>query len=214
MEMVGMMAACASTPRKQWLVSRSCRCVTSCVISLACVMAELLARGWVAPHAPDNQRTKTTDWYRTTVAGSAFASAMASKAITRPTAVKAVADFLERVAQVETTSDYLYRVKSVVVFGSYLGTGEYLSDVDLAVTLAPKLDDMDELEDLEEKQRREEEERGRKFPNLVERFAWPQTKVWMFLKGKSRVLQFTDPKNEVVTNGAHKTIYAVATMMK
>ena len=74
-----------------------------------------------------------------TQAGQTFSSATAAKRVTRATAEKALAQFLDRVTEVNHNPYFLAKATRVILFGSMLKPQvERLSDVDLAVELTPK----------------------------------------------------------------------------
>lgn len=111
----------------------------------------LVERGYLEPLEGDRATGQVWAWdagsgrfeevvarlYRTSTKGHALANASAAKPVSRATADKALASFLQRVEHVATDPMNLYVVDRVVLFGSMLDpTRERLSDVDLAVSLA------------------------------------------------------------------------------
>jgi predicted nucleotidyltransferase len=98
-----------------------------------------------------------------------LSSATAAKPVTRATAERALAQFLERVTLVNQDPYFLARVTRVVLFGSMLKPEvERLSDVDLAVELTRKEPDYEQA--LEQNRQRAEElaSIGRCFRNFLE----------------------------------------------
>jgi predicted nucleotidyltransferase len=131
--------------------------------------------------------------WKITQAGMTFSSATAAKRITRATAEEALRQFLARVEQVNSDPYFLGKVTRVVLFGSMLRTEiERLSDVDVAVEVAPKEGDFDRARamNLERVERLATE--GRRFRNFLEQeFCW-YLEVFGFLKGRSRVIALAD----------------------
>ena len=128
-----------------------------------------------------------------TQAGRTFSAATAAKPVRRATAEKALAEFLERVTQVNEDPYFLAEATRVVLFGSMLKPEvERLSDVDLAVELVSKEVDCD-LASLKNRQRAEElADRGRRFRNFLEwEFCW-HWEAFRYLKGRSRVIALAD----------------------
>jgi hypothetical protein len=79
-----------------------------------------------------------------TQAGRTFSVASASRPVTRATAEKALAEFLDRVEQVNRDPYFLGKAIRVVLFGSMLKPEVMrLSDVDVAVELVAKEADFD-----------------------------------------------------------------------
>jgi predicted nucleotidyltransferase len=124
-----------------------------------------------------------------TQAGRTFAAATAAKPVTRATAEKALAQFLERVTQVNEDPYFLAKATRVVLFGSMLKPEiERLSDVDLAVELASKEVDFDRAR-LKNQQRAEElADQGRGFRNFLEWETCWYLEAFRYLKGRSRVI--------------------------
>lgn len=52
---------------------------------------------------------------------------------------------MQRVEKINANDDYLHKVSKVMIFGSYLGTKEYLGDLDVAVQLKKKIKDPTEF---------------------------------------------------------------------
>ena len=124
-----------------------------------------------------------------TQAGRTFSAATAAKAVTRLTAEKALAQFLERVTRVNEDPYFLAKATRVVLFGSMLKPDvERLSDVDLAVELVSKEVDLDRAR-LKNRQRAEElADQGRGFRNFLEWEACWYLESFRYLKGRSRVI--------------------------
>jgi predicted nucleotidyltransferase len=124
-----------------------------------------------------------------TQAGRTFSAATAAKPVRRATAEKGLAEFLERMTQVNENPYLLAEATRVVLFGSMLKPEvERLSDVDLAVELVPKEMDRD-LASLKNRQRAEElADQGRSFRNSLEWAAVWYLEAFRYLKGGSRVI--------------------------
>jgi predicted nucleotidyltransferase len=130
-------------------------------------------------------------------AGQSYSSATAAKPVTRATAERALAQFLERLARVNEDAYFLAKATRVVLFGSVLKPEvERLSDVDLAVELTSKEPDF-ELAQARIQQRAEElANTGRRFRNVVEREDCWYLEAFKYLKGRSRVIALADYKAE------------------
>jgi predicted nucleotidyltransferase len=128
-----------------------------------------------------------------TQAGRTFSAATAAKPVTRATAEKALAEFLERVTQVNEDPYFLAKATRVVLFGSMLKPEvERLSDVDLAVQLVSKEVDFDRAR-LKNQQRAEElADQGRGFRNFLEWEGCWYFEAFRYLKGRSRVISLAD----------------------
>jgi len=123
-----------------------------------------------------------------TVSGNSLGGASAAKSYKRKTAEKALQEFMERVQVVNSNPYYLYKVTKVVLFGSYLTDAPEVNDVDIALEIVPKEEDI-ELRALQLEKRREEAEKsGKRFNSIIEWAGAAQTEVWSFLKSRSRVI--------------------------
>jgi predicted nucleotidyltransferase len=132
-----------------------------------------------------------------TQTGQTFSSATAAKPITRMTAERALAEFLDRVQQVERDPYFLAKVTRVVLFGSMLNPDvKRLSDVDVAVELTPKETDYDRARALNRRRVEQSAREGRKFRNFLEMELWWHRETFQFLKGRSRVIALADYATE------------------
>jgi predicted nucleotidyltransferase len=77
----------------------------------------------------------------------------------------------------------------VVLFGSYIRDAETVNDIDIAVELAPKIDDIELRIKLYAQRRRKCK---RRFRNLTDYLGWPMQEVWLYLKSRSRALSLHD----------------------
>lgn len=131
--------------------------------------------------------------WRVSQAGQTLSSATAAKRVTRATAQKALRQFLDRVEQVNNDPYFLGKVTKVVLFGSILKPEvERLSDVDLAVELAPKEDDFDRARAGNYQRVEELALQGHRFRNFLDREGCWYWEVFGFLKGQSRVIALAD----------------------
>jgi predicted nucleotidyltransferase len=128
-----------------------------------------------------------------TQAGQTFSSATAAQPVTRATAEKALAQFLERVTLVNRDPYFLAKVTRLVLFGSMLKPEVVrLSDVDLAVGLAPKEVDLDLARERNLQRAEELANQGRRFHNFLEWEACWYFETFQYLKGRSRVISLAD----------------------
>jgi hypothetical protein len=156
----------------------------------------------LSPEAADNFLSKLVDLgfirelhkqggdrlFQLTSYGQALANASAAKPIHRKTAECILAQFLERVDMVNDTAKYLYRVNGVVLFGSMLSDVERLGDVDVAISLEPKVSEIVAFEEWSMIRRRAAQAEGRSFPTILEQAYWPITEIYLQIKARSRSL--------------------------
>jgi predicted nucleotidyltransferase len=131
--------------------------------------------------------------WEVTQAGRTLSSATAAKRITRATAEKALQQFLGRVERVNNDPYFLGKVTRAVLFGSMLKPDvERLSDVDLAVEVAPKEADFDHARVKNYERVEELAAQGHRFRNFLEQEGCWYWEVFGFLKGRSRVIALAD----------------------
>lgn len=132
-----------------------------------------------------------------TRAGQSFSSATAAKRVTRATAELALERFLSRVQRVNEDPYFLAKVTRVVLFGSMLKSEvERLSDVDLAVELAPKEPDFGRARSRNFARVEELARQGHRFGNFLKREGCRYWETFGFLKGQDRVISLADYTQE------------------
>jgi DNA-binding MarR family transcriptional regulator len=119
-----------------------------------------------------------------TVKGSALAMASAAKPLQRSTVETRLKELIDRMVHVNASDEFLCGVEEAFVFGSYLGANERLGDLDINLKLYRKDTDGERFVDAS---LRSADASGRHFSNYLERLFWPETKVLLFLKQRSRV---------------------------
>ena len=133
------------------------------------------------------------DGWTVTQAGDTLAVATAARPVSRQTAERALAQFLERVARVNDDPYFLAGVTRVALYGSMLRPEmKRLSDVDLAVQLVAKETDIDRRQEANAERVEQLAIAGRRFGSFVEeQFCW-FLETFRFLKGRSRVISLAD----------------------
>jgi predicted nucleotidyltransferase len=167
-------------------------------------LRELLALGCIARMS---ERTDGKIWYQRTLAGSTLALASAAPPLTRETADRKVAEFLDRVRLVNSGDYYLYRVTKVLVFGSYLSDEERINDVDLAVELIHRERDPQKRFELDRARTSEARARGRQFSNIVADMFWSHDEVLYFLKARARAISLHTTDDAILDQAHSKVIY-------
>jgi len=151
--------------------------------------------------------------WKITQAGMTFSSATAARRITRATAEEALHQFLGRVERVNNDPYFLGKVTRVVLFGSMLKPEvERLSDVDLAVEVAPKDADFDRASVKNYERAEELAAQGHRFRNFLEQECCWYFEVFRFLKGHSRVIALADYAAEkaLVLTVPHRVLLGAA----
>ena len=149
-------------------------------------------------------KTPYAQYWTLTDAGSRLASAYAARPISRKTAEKRLAELIERAKQVNRSDDFAFCVSQIAVVGSYLSDASTMSDVDVVVSLRPRVSDPDAQQTLETKRINASH---RSFSNLVDRIYWPRHEVMFFLKSRSRALQFVGEDRDFLSDCPKRTIF-------
>ena len=126
--------------------------------------------------------------WRNTIKGNALSQASAAKPVSRKTAERLLREFLGRVDNVNNDSQFLYKVNKVVLFGSYLTNEDKLNDIDLAVELKFKEQNLERRKELIHERINEARKNGKIFRSFLEEICWPEIEVRKFLKSGSRTL--------------------------
>jgi DNA-binding MarR family transcriptional regulator len=166
---------------------------------------ELEALGYIEKTTSESNSRRVM--WKNTALGDHFAMSPASKPVTRATAERKIAEFLERVRAVRDNPYYLYRVERVTLFGSILSDKSSLGDVDIAVRLVHKEPDRQKASELDKQRRREASANGRRFNNDVDYLFWPKYEVFLFLKSRSTSLRLCPEDENFLQKCETKVIY-------
>jgi len=151
---------------------------------------------------PDDPR------YELTIKGRALGMARATKPIKRATAERLVAEFLQRVEEVNKTPDLLFWIGEALVFGSFVTGSPTLGDVDIAVMYACRIGPT--LWNSRSKQRvATAQSNGRWFRNLIDKIQWPQREIELRLRKGLGALHIHDLRIEgkFIETLPHRRIY-------
>lgn len=119
------------------------------------------------------RKTPYAKYWELTDAGSRLTTASAGRPISRHTAERKLAELIARAKEVNRNEKFAFIVERIAVIGSYLSDSPVMSDVDVVLSLRPRLTD-------KHAQQRLEAERinasGRSFANYSQRIFWPGKK--------------------------------------
>lgn len=146
------------------------------------VMAALEHEGFVSRAEP--MRGERDEWFELTVKGRALAAASAAKPLRRATVERRQEELVERMVQVNTSDEFLVGIENAYVYGSYLHAAEYLGDLDISLTYYRKETNGERFMELAKRAARDS---GRRFDTYLDFLCWPEQKVLLFLKQRSRV---------------------------
>jgi hypothetical protein len=156
------------------------------------VLNELLARKYI--ERAEALKFEKDDCYTCTQDGAQFAAAMATKPVSRSTADRHIAELMERIRAVNANPEYLLWVSRLIVFGSFLTDRERINDVDVSVVLTRKEQGSDGWVKAVLRRAGQAEAAGRRFSTFTQRLNWSEMEVMLFLRKRSRVLQFALPE--------------------
>jgi hypothetical protein len=145
------------------------------------LLGELIKEGFIVRIPSNDEHSE----YEITDKGREFIRSSASKRITRRTAETAIDGLMTRVQNVNKNPKYLSSVCSVVLFGSYLEDKDRLGDLDVAVQLAPRISNHDELIKATVQYAFDS---GRRFSNCTEEIYWAEHEIYQVLKARKRTI--------------------------
>ncbi len=102
--------------------------------------------------------------------------------------------------------DFLYWIEEVVVFGSILTNKSRLSDIDISIRLAKKLE-AKEFSVAAERRTRLAAANGRSFRNIVDEVYWPEREVLLFVKSRSRAISLIEWNSKWLQEQDHRVLY-------
>jgi predicted nucleotidyltransferase len=172
------------------------------------LLQELERMGYIEPgRVLDRQQL-----WRKTLKGSTLGLASAAKPVTRKTADRIFSQFMDRVKRANSDPYFLIKVKKVVLFGSYLTNTPRVNDVDVAVELTWKEDHGEVLKknkaQLALDRAHEAEKKGRTFSTIIDRLSWPEDKVKLYLKSRSRTLSIHSITDQILDQVEHKVVFS------
>jgi predicted nucleotidyltransferase len=172
------------------------------------LIIELNRRGYIEPIRIYRQK----QFYRKTLKGSTLGLASAAKPVTRKTANRIIAEFMDRVRQVNSDQSFLVKVKKVLVFGSYLTDAIRINDIDVAVELTwkenhPLVLNKDKAQ-LALNLSNIAEKKGKKFSSFIDRLEWPEHEVRLFLKSRSRTLSIHTIHDEILNRVEYSVFFS------
>ncbi|HSS20977.1 MAG TPA: hypothetical protein VLL54_12955 [Pyrinomonadaceae bacterium] len=146
--------------------------------------------------------------YEVTSKGFALGKATAGPPLKRVTAERLVAEFLERVENVNNDPDFLCSIDEVVAFGSFITNDPTPSEIDLAVMYITRVDP-GSWSDLSTQRVESARARGRKFRSTSEEIAWPVKEIEIQLSGRAKALHIRDfnKDREFIESVPHQLIY-------
>lgn len=170
------------------------------------ITSELLELGYIEP----DDRTWYKHYFRLTSKGIRFALATAAKPIRRSSAERVLEELIGRVRNVNQSKLYLYKVTKVGVFGSYLSNQNLMNDVDIALTLEPKISNHKRFQSLIWNKVAQAKKDGRKFANFTDELSWPQIEVMRYLKSRSRIISLQLIDDKVFKATKSKILYDIS----
>lgn len=172
------------------------------------LILELSCLGYIEEAA----RYSDEQHYQRTLAGSTFSLASAAQPLTRKTAQKRLAEFLDRVRAANANEDFVYRVRKVLVFGSYLTEQARINDIDVAIELTLRETDPSKFRAAMEARIREAYKAGRQFSSFIDELEWPDKEVLLFLKSRSRAISLHTTDDPILKQARSRVVFEEETV--
>jgi hypothetical protein len=172
---------------RKWGYSGANEAFVAEVVGVTLKEATIILRGMVAAGLlveDTDARPGQEQWFVCTTKGSAFAQASAAKPLRRPTVEQKLTELVERMTHLNASPDFLVGIEEAYVYGSYLSNMDRLGDLDISLKFYRKEEDPEQFRVLADQAARES---GRRFSNMIDWMFWPERKVLLFLKQRSRV---------------------------
>lgn len=166
------------------------------------VIKQFVESGYVEAARTDGER-----WYKRSLAGSTLAQASAARPLQRRIAEQKLAEFVARARRINEDDYYLYRVKKVLVFGSYLTAAARINDIDVAIELVHRCQDLDKHSTLRDARIHDAVRSGRQFGNINQELSWPETEVLLALKARSRAISLHTTDDAILNRTDCKTVF-------
>jgi predicted nucleotidyltransferase len=144
----------------------------------------LIQQGFIRLNEKETNERKLPR-YELTDDGREFRRATAAKPVHRKKADEAIKGLMERVRIVNEDDFFLYRVTAVVLYGSYVRGAERPSDVDLAIDVKRKINDVKKFHEACWKHLNDS---GRECRRIGYEFDFPRDEVFVFLRQRKRTL--------------------------
>jgi len=155
------------------------------------LIKELVQLGYLEfmPPRTAAEHADKSKWYELTSKGRTLALARAVPPMKREKAEKLLAEFMDRIQEVNTSPNFLYKVDKVLVFGSYLRPEvAELNDLDVAVELTTKFADPNERRKASDALVATAYKAGRSFSGFMDQLLYPYSMTKSFLRSRSRYL--------------------------
>jgi len=145
------------------------------------LVGQLLKDGFIEPA----EKADGKQFYKSTMKGTALAHVNLISRMNRAKADKLLAGVLKRVGEINARPDLLHWVTEVRVFGSYLANTDDLGDLDLAINIQLKPDELRGGSDLYKASEALARAHGRRCQTFHEYLGFPDKLVMQIVKGRS-----------------------------
>lgn len=171
----------------------------------AALLKELKSRAWIEPGV-DFRDNPVPGTFKVSKAGLRLCATTAKARIPRAKADKIMADFMERVREVNSRDELTHVVKQVRLFGSYLEGAEEVGDIDLIVDLAWRRPEGNVIEEA----RARADASGRQFRSFFEQLEYSEAEVKRLLRARSPYLSFHSDSDLKATGARAEVIFPVS----
>ncbi len=173
------------------------------------LIAALRRMGFLEPIRARQTAKGAEDEWQLSKNGIRLRGATAAKPLRRETADRLLSELLERIKALNSDARFLARVLKAVAFGSYIGEGDRIGDLDVALQLVRREPDFEKHTEANNRRVAEEFGRGRRFSNIVDQAFWWQREAMLFLRNRSRGLSLQDygAIGEIVDASPNRTVF-------
>ena len=173
------------------------------------LIAALRRMGFLEPIRARQTAKGAEDEWQLSKNGIRLRGATAAKPLRRETADRLLSELLERIKALNSDARFLARVRKAVAFGSYIGEGDRIGDLDVALQLVRREPDFEKHTEANNRRVAEEFGRGRRFSNIVDQAFWWQREAMLFLRNRSRGLSLQDygAIGEIVDASPNRTVF-------
>lgn len=165
------------------------------------LLAELQAEGFIIKKRGKYHTHVLTD------KGRALSVAKGLKALNRDKGWIIIDKLIQTVQEINSDDYYLHKVTDVVLFGSMLKDVQVVNDIDVAVEITRKEEDVEKAHILRHERIAQIRAAGKRFRNIVEELCYPEYEVWQKLKKVSRYLSFHTFSDGILDNAEKKQLF-------
>jgi predicted nucleotidyltransferase len=155
------------------------------------------------------EKTRKTG-YQLAMKGDALCLARLVPPMNKEKADRIFKEFMQRVEEINSNNYYLDKIEKLLLFGSYLNSDkDDYGDIDIAIELKRKIENLDEYEKARRKRVREMKENGKYFSSFIDEVFFPEKEVKLKLKNKCQYISLHTVEDVISIGAKYKQLYPV-----